>query len=71
MVFWEELKLPYHMRLMAILPDRRWVLWYLKSWVWFWTDSLSSLVANEAWNNLLEPNEAWNKVATTNSFKRH
>lgn len=30
MAFWEGLKLPYHMRLMVILPERRRPPWYSK-----------------------------------------
>lgn len=70
MAFWEGLKLPYQMRLMAILPERRGPLWYFKSWVWSWTSSLSFLVAKETWKNLLEPKETWIKEATRKSFKR-
>ena len=50
MALWEGLKLPYQMRLIGILPERRGPLWYSRRVLgWFWTNSVSFLAAREIW----------------------
>lgn len=49
MDFWVGLKFPYHIRLTEMLPERRGPLWYFIKSEESGSNSVSFLVAKEAW----------------------